>query len=328
MSTKKVAVLGAGSWGSALAILLANNNQSVFLWDHNPAVLEEIKSSRTNERYLPGVRFPELSLCMRPEEALESAEVVLLVIPSHAFEEVIQKLQPLVQPSHKLLWATKGLELKTGRFLHEVFEGVFDVERPYAVLSGPSFAREVAEGVPTAVALASKNLDFAEEVASCFASQKFQIETTDDVVGLQLGGVFKNVLAVAVGLSDGLGFGANTRAALMTKGLAQMMTLGKSLGARSETFMGLSGCGDTILTCTDNQSRNRRFGLALAEGLSEKEALERIGQVVEAVYNIEQLHRLAGEHQVELPIVELMFRVMKQGVNPREAIGSLFYSTK
>lgn len=234
----------------------------------------------------------------------------------------------MVHSDHKLLWATKGLELKTGRFLHEVFEGVFGVGRSYAVLSGPSFAREVAEGVPTAVALASKNLDFAKDVASCFTSEKFQIELTDDVVGLQLGGVFKNVLAVAVGLSDGLGFGANTRAAIMTKGLAQMMILGKSLGARSETFMGLSGCGDTILTCTDNQSRNRRFGLALAEGLNEKEALERIGQVVEAVYNIEQLHRLAGDHQVELPIVERMFRVMKQGVNPREAIGSLFYSSK
>ncbi len=319
-----IAVLGAGSWGSALALLLAKKQQTVYLWDQNESLLDNIVQEKANNRYLPDVPFPSnIHICKTLAEALERAKDILIVVPSHGFLGLCQKMKPLLK-EHRFIWATKGLELETGRFLHEVFEQEIGQKYPYAVLSGPSFAREVAVGLPTAVAVASRDRRWAEDVSLRFSNPSFEVELVEDIIGLQLGGVFKNVLAVAVGISDGSHLGANTRAALITKGLSQMMSLGKKLGAKAETLMGLSGCGDTILTCTDNQSRNRRFGLALAEGLNQEQALERIGQVVEAVYNIEQLHRLAVTHQVELPIVDQVFRIMKQGIPAKEAIGALF----
>lgn len=320
-----IAVLGAGSWGTALAITLAKNGQFVHLWDRDLPLLEEIAAARRNMRYVPDAALPDnIIICTTRQSVLEQVKDILLVVPSHGFNGALQALKPFLTPDHRIAWATKGLEPETGFFLHQVAERELGVDRPYAVLSGPSFAKEVAIGLPTAVTVASKNRIFADELAIRFSQDNFGVYTTDDIIGVQLGGVVKNVLAVAVGISDGVQFGANARAALITRGLAEMMRLGEVLGARRETLMGLAGCGDVILTCTDNQSRNRRFGLALAEGLTEAEALKRIGQVVEAVYNVDQLCALAKREKVELPIVEQVFRIMKQGVSPREALKALF----
>lgn len=320
-----IAVLGAGSWGTALAITLAKNAQAVRLWDRDAALLADLAQARCNTRYLKEARFPEaISVCLTLEEALSGVQDILLVVPSHGFCGALEGLKPLLNPRHRILWATKGLEPETGNFLDQVAERELGSERPYAVLSGPSFAKEVGMGLPTAVTVASRNPIFAEEVSRRFSQDNFSVYMTDDLTGVQLGGVVKNVLAVAVGISDGVQFGANTRAALITRGLAEMMRLGEALGARRETLMGLAGCGDVILTCTDDQSRNRRFGLALAAGLTKAQALEQIGQVVEAVYNVEQLCRLAKIHRVDLPIVEQVFRVIKHEILPKEAIKALF----
>lgn len=320
-----IAILGAGSWGTALAIALAKNGQTVHLWDRVESLLTEISTSRRNERYLPGVSLPDnIVICTTLVAALEQVKDILLVVPSHGFAEALQGIKPFLTSAHRIAWATKGLEPETGHFLHQLAERELGVGRAYAVLSGPSFAKEVAIGLPTAVTIASRNQIFADDLGIRFSQDSFGIYTTDDIIGVQLGGVVKNVLAVAIGLSDGVQFGANARAALITRGLAEMMRLGEVLGARRETLMGLAGCGDVILTCTDNQSRNRRFGLALAEGLTEAEALKQIGQVVEAVYNVGQLCDLAKREQVELPIVEQVFRVMKQGVSAKEALKVLF----
>ncbi|HXH54471.1 MAG TPA: NAD(P)H-dependent glycerol-3-phosphate dehydrogenase [Gammaproteobacteria bacterium] len=320
-----IAVLGAGSWGTALAITLAKNGQAVRLWDRDQPLLTEISTARRNVRYLPDAPLPDnIVICTTLALVLEQVNDILLVVPSHGFTEALQGLKSFLTPAHRIAWATKGLELETGHFLHQVAERELGGDRSYAVLSGPSFAKEVAIGLPTAVTVASRNQIFADELAVRFSQDSFGVYTTDDIIGVQLGGVVKNVLAVAVGISDGVQFGANARAALITRGLNEMMRLGEVLGARRETLMGLAGCGDVILTCTDNQSRNRRFGLALAEGLTEAEALTQIGQVVEAVYNVGQLCNLAKREQVELPIVEQVFRIMKHSVPPKEALKVLF----
>lgn len=320
-----IAVVGAGSWGTALSILLAKNGQNVYLWDRDQSLLAEIAKARVNLRYLPEVKFPDnVVICFTLSELFAYASIILMVIPSHAFCEVLRTIKPFLKNDQHLVWATKGLEPVTGCFLHQVAERELQDLGPYAVLSGPSFAKEVALGLPTAVAVASKNLNFAEEVAKQFSCDYFSVYTTDDIIGVQLGGVIKNVLAVAVGIAEGVKFGANARAALITRGLAEMMQLGEALGAKRETLMGLAGCGDVILTCTDNQSRNRRFGLALGQGLTETQALHQIGQVVEAVYNIKQLCYLAEMHQIELPIAKQVFRIIQHEVSSREGLSVLF----
>lgn len=323
-SALSFAVIGAGSWGTALSTVLAKNKQTVTLWDRDSALLESIQKNKKNDRYLPSIPLPSGIHCARSlKEAVEQANHILVVVPSHAFTEIIQALKPFLTPEKKISFATKGLEAKTGKFLHQVLERELG-DIPFAILSGPSFAREVAEGLPTAVCIASKSLSYAKELAQAFNNNHFRVYVTQDILGVQLGGVVKNILAVAVGISDGMKLGANARAALMTRGLAEMMRLGEALGAKRETLMGLAGCGDIILTCTDDQSRNRRFGLLLASGLSEKEALQKIGQVVEAVYNVEQLCNLAKMQGVELPIAEQVFQIMKHQITPREAVNTLF----
>lgn len=320
-----IAVLGVGSWGTALASVLQRKGHSVRIWDINGGVLDELQSLGLNSQYLPDIQLPlGMQACHHLKDALAGVSYILITVPSHVFPTVLHQIQPHLTEHQGIITATKGLDPKTGEFLHSIAEKVLGNAIPYAVLSGPSFAREVALGLPTAVAVASKDIEFAKTVAHFFAEPNFSVYTTQDVLGVQLGAVVKNVLAVAVGISDGIGFGANARAALMTRGLAEMMQLGVSLGAKEKTLMGLAGCGDIVLTCTDNQSRNRRFGLALAEGLSEAEALKKIGQVVEAVYNVEQLCHLAETRGIVMPIAEQVFNIIKHGVNPREALKSLF----
>lgn len=319
----KIAILGAGSWGTALAILLAGKGFEIALWAHLRIEAEALLRDRENRAFLPGLPLPEgITPEYGLEPALEGAQDVILVVPSHAFGSVVQQIAPFMPRRSGLSWATKGFDPGGGRLLHEVAREYLGA-RPLAVISGPSFAREVARGLPTAVTVAANDPAFGQHLASCLHGPRFRAYTSDDLVGVQVGGAVKNVLAIATGLSDGLGFGANTRAALITRGIAEISRMGVALGGRAETFMGLAGLGDLVLTCTDDQSRNRRLGLALAGGLSIEEARARIGQEVEGVHTAAVVRRLALRHGIEMPISEQVFRVLFEGATPALATQTL-----
>jgi len=316
--------LGAGSWGTALAVLLAGNGQTTLLWGHDKAQMAAMAAQRRNPRYLAEVSFPPpLHVEGDLGRAVRMAEDLVLAVPTQAFRALLQELAPHLSAAARVAWASKGLEPGTGKLLHEVAAEVLGAARPAAVVSGPTFAREVAMGLPTAVTVASTAAGFAAELAARLRNNHFRAYTSDDVVGVEVGGAVKNILAIAAGIADGLGFGANTRAALVTRGLAEMMRLGVVLGGRRETFMGLAGLGDLVLTCTDDQSRNRRVGLALARGQSVAEACAGVGQVAEGVHAAREVRGLAHKHGVEMPITEQVCRVLYEGLAPRAAVQTL-----
>ncbi|MGH8210176.1 MAG: NAD(P)H-dependent glycerol-3-phosphate dehydrogenase [Steroidobacteraceae bacterium] len=319
-----VAVLGAGSWGTALAIQFARSGRATRLWGRDRGQLLVMGRARRNERYLSGGAFPD-SLTVEPDlqAALAGALDVLVVVPSHAFRAVLGEIAPFLAPQMRLAWATKGLEPDTGRLPHQIAHEVLGSQRAVAVLSGPTFAREVGAGLPTAMTIASPEGAFAKALAHDLSSANFRAYTSTDITGVEIGGAVKNVLAVGAGLSDGLGFGANTRVALITRGLAEMMRLGVALGAKRETFMGLAGLGDLVLTCTDDQSRNRRFGLLLAAGATPERALAEIGQVVEGYTAAKAVRTVATRSSVEMPLCEGVFRVLYEGIPAQDAVREL-----
>jgi glycerol-3-phosphate dehydrogenase (NAD(P)+) len=320
---ERVAVVGAGSWGTALAILMTRNGHQVRLWGHDPAHLERLQRDRENREFLPGAPLPpRLQPVVDLNVALADATIVLVAIPSQFFADVLERMMPLLPDALGIAWATKGFEPGTGRLLHEVATDILGV-RDLAVLSGPSFAAEVARGLPTAVTVAASDARFATRLAALVHGDRFRAYTQDDLIGVQVGGAAKNVLAIATGIADGLGFGANTRAALITRGLAELIRLGIALGARRETFMGLAGLGDLVLTCTDDQSRNRRLGLALARGDSVEQALQDIGQQVEGVVTARAVNEIAARRGVEMPISEQVFSVLYEGRTPEAATRQL-----
>lgn len=316
---QRIAVIGAGSWGTALAVLLARNGHQVPLWSHDPEQVAALGRDRENKTFLPGIALPDLiEPTASVEQALTGATGILVAVPSQFFADVMGAVATFLPSGLGVLWATKGFDPTSHRLLHEVV-----VERTgprdLAVLSGPSFAAEVAQGLPTAVTLAASSMAFAEQCAEWVHSERFRAYTHDDLIGVQVGGAAKNVLAIATGIADGLGFGANTRAALITRGLAELIRLGGALGARRETFMGLAGLGDLVLTCTDDQSRNRRLGLALARGQTAAAALAEIGQEVEGVMTVRAVCQIAREHQIEMPIAEQVRAVLYEGQTPEAA---------
>jgi glycerol-3-phosphate dehydrogenase (NAD(P)+) len=319
MSTT-AAVLGAGSWGTALAIQLARRGQRVLLWGRSPEHMARLAADRVNARYLPGITLPA---AIEPTPSLEEAGAagdLLLAVPSHAFVPTLAALGPGVR---RIAWATKGLEEGTGRLLHEVAAEQLGDDARLAALSGPTFAREVAAGLPTAVTVASNDPGHGERIAALLHGGPFRVYTSPDLTGVGLGGAVKNVVAIAAGMADGLALGANSRAALITRGLAEIMRLGRRLGARTDTLMGLAGLGDLVLTATDDQSRNRRFGLALARGQSPAAAAAHIGQVVEGAPAASAVRVLATRHGVEMPICEQVCRVLRDGVAPPDAVAAL-----
>lgn len=316
-----VAVLGPGSWGTALALLLARNGHTVRLWGHDPDEIAPLCRKRENRRYLPGIPFPPaLSAGVDLAEALAGADLALAVVPSHVYGLTLTRLRPHLPATAGFAWATKGLEPGGGRFLHQVTADLLGVAQPAAVISGPSFAREVARGLPTAVTVASVDPAHARRVAALLHGSNLRAYTSADVIGVELGGAVKNVLAIAAGIADGLGFGANARAALITRGLAEMVRLGLAVGGQRETFMGLAGIGDLVLTCTDDQSRNRRFGLAIGQGVTAEAACAAIGQVVEGAVTARETLRLAQQQGVEMPITEQVNAVLDHGQDPRQAV--------
>jgi glycerol-3-phosphate dehydrogenase (NAD(P)+) len=324
MTRPAISVLGAGSWGTALAIRLAVNHNSTVLWGHEPEVMATLARERENRRFLPGFRFPEqLAIEANLAQAIHRGRDLLIAVPSHALREVLTRATPALKSESRIAWATKGLENRSGKFMHEVLEEVLGTHYPAAVLSGPTFAGEVAAGLPTALTVASTNPPFANDLANRLHGETMRVYTSDDILGVQLGGTVKNVLAIAAGISDGLRFGANSRAALITRGLAEIIRLGDALGARRETLMGLAGVGDLILTCTDDQSRNRRLGLALGRGTPLEIAVREIGQVVEGFNTALEVVQLASRYKVDMPISEQVFRVLHEGLSPGEAVHNL-----
>lgn len=319
-----VAVLGAGSYGTALAIQYARAGSPVLLWGRKPEALDTMRSTRENARYLPGATLPVgIELVADMGQALNRAEEVLVVVPSHALRETLEAMQATGNCPERVSWATKGLELETGKLPHEVVRDVLGERSHLAVLSGPTFAAELARGLPTALTVASGEQAYAESIAQRISDGTFRAYTSGDVVGVEVGGATKNVMAITAGLSDGLGFGSNARVAMITRGLSEMMRFGVARGAQPETFMGLAGMGDLVLTCTDNQSRNRRMGLALASGKTVAEAEEEIQQVVEGVLAARAVHAAATRLGVDMPITEQMYRIIYEGVAPMDAVRAL-----
>lgn len=323
-------VLGAGSYGTSLAISLARNGANVILWGHDPAHIAQLEMDRSNEAFLPGVAFPEsLILSADLEAAVKASRDLLVVVPSHVFGEVLHQVKPHLRSDSRICWATKGLEPETGRLLQDVAVEVLGDQIPLAVLSGPTFAKELAAGMPTAIAVASPDEAFVRDLQEkIHCSKTFRVYSNSDFIGMQLGGAVKNVIAIGAGMSDGIGFGANARTALITRGLAEMCRLGAALGAQPETFMGMAGLGDLVLTCTDNQSRNRRFGLALGQGKDVDSAQQEIGQVVEGYRNTKEVWVLAQRMGVEMPITEQIYKVLYQGKDAREAAKDLLAREK
>lgn len=323
-------VIGAGSYGTALAITLARNGYPVVLWGHNPEQIQIMQRDRCNQAFLPDVPFPDTLLLETDlARALAASRDVLVVVPSHVFGDVLRQLKPHLRQDARIVWATKGLETETGRLLQDVARDALGPDIPLAVLSGPTFAKELAAGLPTAIALAATDQQFADDLQQLLhCGKSFRVYSNPDFIGVQLGGAVKNVIAIGAGMSDGIGFGANARTALITRGLAEMSRLGSALGADPATFMGMAGLGDLVLTCTDNQSRNRRFGIMLGQGMGVQEAQETIGQVVEGYRNTKEVLALAQRFGVEMPITEQVYQVLYCDKNAREAALSLLGRTK
>lgn len=322
-NSNTISVLGAGAWGTTLAILLARNHHRVCLWGHDAHHMHVLAQHRVNTEYLPDIPFPQtLDVVTDLRDAVSAASVLLVAVPSAGFRGLLEQLVAMMPRGARLAWATKGLEPDTGRLLHQVVGDLLGGMET-AVISGPTFAREVAAGLPTAVTVASDSDDFAAQLAQWLHNTRFRAYTSGDIVGVQLGGAVKNVLAVAAGIADGLGYGANTRAALVTRGLAEMTRLGLAMGGHRDTFSGLAGLGDLLLTCTDDQSRNRRFGLHLGQGKSVDDAVKNVGRLVEGLPTTREVHRLAEKTGTEMPITEQVYRVLYEGRPPTEAVDEL-----
>ena len=317
-------VIGAGSYGTSLAISTASKGLKVMLWTRREETAKIMQHDRVNQKYLPSIAFPEtLTVSSDLNHCINASKTVLVVVPSHTFADVLVSIKPYLTPEHRLAGATKGLDKDSGRLLSDIASQILSDKIPMAALSGPTFAMELAKGLPTAIAVAGTDSDFIKEFCELMHTKTFRIYESDDLVGLQLGGGIKNVIAIGAGLSDGLGYGANARTALITRGLAEMTRLGEALGSSQKAFMGLSGLGDLILTCTDNQSRNRRFGYYLGQGMSVEKALEKIEQVVEGYTMSKVVVDLCEKFNVQMPICQEVYKVIYEGKNGQAAAMSL-----
>ena len=321
--SKRITVIGAGSWGTALAIQLTRNGHHVNLWGHEPHHIEQLIREKQNSKYLPGIDLPDSITPMSSlEDAVSGLKYILIVIPSKAYRGFLTQLKPFLDADARVFWASKGFEIETGKFLHELVIEELAIEH-YGVISGPTFATEVARNLPAAVTCAGNHADSTLEFAEILHGDHFRCYTSEDVIGVEIGGALKNVLAIAVGAVDGLGLGSNTRAALITRGLAEIMRFGECMGARRETLMGLSGLGDLILTSTDNQSRNRRLGLAIGQGQNIEQAIQSIGQTVEGYRAARAVYEIANKNRVSVPIIDQVYLVLYEGKSIAQAVNDL-----
>jgi glycerol-3-phosphate dehydrogenase (NAD(P)+) len=324
--TKRVTVIGGGAWGTTLAFLLADKGHPVKLWLYENELAQKIQRDRENSLYLPGVKLPySITATNSFEEAIAGCELILFVVPSHVARSVLTQLAPYLPAGVPIVCATKGIETESLMLMSEVLKDVLPVDRhsQFAFLSGPSFAKEVCLRLPTAVSLAATDHDLAVKLQAILATAYFKVFTTTDVVGVQVGGALKNVIALAAGGADGMGFGTNTRAALITRGLVEIMRLGVAMGAQARTFYGLSGMGDLVLTCTGELSRNRNVGFKIGQGMKLSAILAEMKTVAEGVNTAQSAYQLAQKHQIKMPIVEQIYAVLFQDKNPREAVTDL-----
>ncbi len=317
-------ILGAGSWGTALAFQATRGGRRSLLWECRLSAAQQLRESRQNRRFLPGISLPDsLQITSDLQQCVGQCDTLLVVVPSIAFRNVLEQLRPIISSEQGLAWATKGLDQKNGHLLYQVAHTILGKDFPLAVLSGPSFALEVARQKPTAVNLASTDRNLANRLVNYMHGDTFRIYTSHDLAGVCLGGAYKNILAIAAGIADGLELGDNARAALITRGLAEMQRLGLALGGHAETFMGLAGLGDLVLTCTGDLSRNRQLGMALAGGGDLDTIQTGIGQVTEGVETARAMRKLAQTTGTDLPIAEEVYRVLFQGRSPGQAVHAL-----
>ncbi len=318
----RIAILGAGAWGTALAINLCTQHQ-ITLWTKDPDHFTELTTQRINQSFLPDFNLPEsIHLSMTIETAIEAVDLVLIVVPVAGLRETLRAIVATGN-TVPIIWGCKGFESKVAKLPHQIVEEEYANIAPFGALSGPSFAQEVAQGLPTALTLASRDAVFSEEMAKKLHSARLRIYSSNDLIGVETGGAVKNVITIAVGISDGMGFGYNARAALITRGLKEITRLGIKLGGRMETFMGLSGVGDLILTCTGDLSRNRQIGMMLAEGRSLTESLQQLGHVAEGVYTALEAQRLGKALQIEMPITQAVCKILYEDLPAREAVQGL-----
>jgi len=325
MNGQRFLVIGAGAWGTALAILLARNHCHTDLWSNDPSQVAQMQTTRDNPMFLPDQQFPDfLYPISNLNGGLSQADVILIAVPSDAFRAVLSQLAPfLADKKIPIAWATKGLEPGTGLLLNQVVAEILGDDYPMAVISGPTFAAEVARGLPAAMTVAANYPDNARLIAESLHNSSCRVYTSSDLIGVQIGGAAKNIIAIAAGIADGLGFGSNTRAALITRGLAEIVRLGLARGGCLETFMGLTGLGDLVLTCTDNQSRNRRFGYALAELNDVQKAKYAVAQTVEGIFAAEEIVKVAQQLNIEMPITTQVHAVLQGHCTPKEAVFNL-----
>lgn len=324
----KIGILGAGSWGTAIAILLAKKGCEIKIWDRNLETLEEIRINKENIKYLPGIVIPYGMTSVNDiGECVKEAEVIVMAVPSHALREVCYKIQPYINKNQILVSLAKGIENKTLKRMSEVIEEVLP-NNGVCVLSGPSHAEEVSRDIPTTVVASSKNKETAQFIQDIFITPKFRVYINPDIIGVELGGAVKNIIALGAGISDGLGYGDNTKAALMTRGIAEIARLGETMGANPLTFAGLSGIGDLIVTCTSMHSRNRRAGILIGKGKSVEEAALEVKMVVEGINTTKSTYDLSKKVGVEMPITNELYKVLFENKSPKYAVTDLMMRDK
>ncbi|MCA1039795.1 NAD(P)H-dependent glycerol-3-phosphate dehydrogenase [Bacillus infantis] len=324
--SSKITVAGAGSWGTALAMVLADNGLQVRLWGHNPVQIKEINEQHTNQKYLPDIKLPSgIQGFSSLEEALEGVDTLILAVPTKAIREVAGRINEFQREPLTIVHVSKGIEPDTLLRISEMIEEEFTSEAlgSVVVLSGPSHAEEVSLRHPTTVTVSSKNIEAAEHVQDLFINHNFRVYTNPDIIGVEIGGALKNIIALAAGITDGLGYGDNAKAALITRGLAEIARLGTKMGASPLTFSGLTGIGDLIVTCTSVHSRNWRAGNLLGKGHSLQEVLDNMGMVVEGVRTTKAAYQLAEKYNVKMPITEALYEVLFNGADPKESVDKL-----
>ncbi len=324
----KIAVIGSGGWGTALAVMLAKRDNEVVLWSFEDNEYERLRNDRENRAFLPGVLFPEGLKCTKDLSVIKDVEIVVMAVPSFAVRATARKMSEFVTDNHIVVNVSKGIEKETSKRLSEIIEDELNSNAKIVVLSGPSHAEEVGRGVPTAIIATSRDKKAAETVQDTFMNESFRVYITDDIVGVELGAALKNVMALAAGICDGLGLGDNSKAALMTRGLAEMVRLGVALGGKEETFAGLAGLGDLIVTCMSMHSRNRRAGILIGQGTPTNKAIEKIGAVVEGYYATQSAVALAKKVGIEMPITEEVYKILFEDEDAKKALYTLMMRDK
>lgn len=321
--TERIAVLGGGSWGTALAVLLANKGFEVEMWVRNKIQAEEMNITKENKKYLPNVKLPSnLKVNDDLEKTIYKKDIILLSVPTHGVRSTLNSVKDIIGEEQIIVNVAKGIENNTLMRISEIVKEILPNNK-YAILSGPSHAEEVALNIPTTVVSASVNKDIAEYIQELFITPSFRVYTNPDIIGVELGGALKNIIALGAGISDGLGYGDNTKAALMTRGIIEISRLGTSLGANPNTFSGLAGVGDLIVTCTSMHSRNRRCGILLGKGLSLDEAVKEVGMVVEGVKTTNSAYKMAQKVGIEMPITDEIYNVLYNNVDVKESVNKL-----